>query len=267
MQLIVNFIFLSLVLVRLCSAQTTEVAQIPLSGVEVASVDRLGNFYFVLANGKMQQYDTNGSLLNETENTILPLTLLEPWNPLKVFLYSSKKNEYTYLDHHLEIIEKKKLDPSLSITPQLVCPDIDANKVWILDAADFSLKKVNLKTNQIELDTPIPDEWTGNSQFVFMREYQNRIFLLDKNKGILMLNNLGKEITSINVKGLSFFNFLGQELCYRAGNEMMLLDLLTGETRVLTELTDTGTILFTIVTDERLIIGKNDKVVFYAITP
>ncbi len=248
------------------SAQLQTVIELDLSKVSNVSVDRLGNFYFVLQNGRMLKVDPDGKTLNETTKSILPLTLLEPWNPLKVFTYSNDTKKYQYWDHHLNLLDEKKLDTSLSISPHLVCPDNEVHKAWILDIADYSLKKVNLLTGQIELEAPLPKGWSGEAaDFVFLREYQNRVFLLDKHRGILMLNMLGKLITSIDVKGLTFFNFLGQELCYRDKNKIQLLDLHTGETRTIAELPDHDSILFTIITDERLVVGRAGKVIIYAL--
>ncbi len=241
--------------------QLLKIKELALANISIGSVDRLGNFYFVLSSGKLQKYDPDGNLLDETTDILKELTLIEPWNPLKVFVYSNKTTKYQHLDRHLAELEEKVLEPSLSITPLLVCPDNEVNKAWVLDVADFTLKKVNLSDNQIELDTRLPKDWSNeNSNFVFMREYQNRIFLLDKNKGILMLNNLGIPITSIETKGLSFFNFLGEELCYRKDNEILLLDLFTGDIRIAATLDNPSTITTSILTDERLVLVYGNKV-------
>lgn len=246
------------------SAQLTLVKEWNIK-VSIPSVDRLGNFYFVLTSGIIQKYDPNGVLLDESTENALPLTLVEPWNPLKVFTYSNQTKKYKFWDHHLVLLEEKALEPSFAISPQLVCPDNEIHKAWIFDDADFSLKKVNLLNNTIELDSPIPADWgNANAEFVFMREYQNRVFLLDKNKGILMLNHIGKLVTGIEVKGLSFFNFLGQELCYRKDGQVLLFDLHTGETRKIVDLSEPEGILFTIITDERLVVGREGKVAFYS---
>jgi len=245
-------------------AQLNKVADLNLTNVSTASVDRLGNFYFVLPSGTMQKYDPDGNLLDEVKEGITPLTLLEPWNPLKVFTYSNNNKLIKFWDHHLVLLEEKPLEPSFSITPQLVCPANEVHKAWILDVADFTIKKVNLATNAIEIDAVLPKEWASeDSEFVFMREYQNRIFLLDKSKGILMLNMLGKLITTIEVKGLEFFNFMGEELCYRDGQDILLLDLFTGDTRKAASL-DTGKkVIKSIITDERLVLVTPDKVEIY----
>ncbi|MBX2942137.1 MAG: hypothetical protein KF860_07310 [Cyclobacteriaceae bacterium] len=248
-------------------AQLERIKELNLPNVSTGSVDRLGNFYFVLPNGKIQKFDPNGSLMDETTKSILPLTLLEPWNPLKVFIFSSQTKKYCFLDHHLSLLEEKTLEPSLSINPLLLCPANEVPKAWILDVADYSIKKVNLATNEIEVDATLPPEWAGeNSDYVFMREYQNKVFLLDKNRGILMLNMLGKPITTINVKGLDFFNFMGEELCYRKDSQVLLFDLYTGETRVIADLPEPDGILFTIITDERLVVGREEKIIFYSLS-
>jgi hypothetical protein len=250
-----------------CSyAQLQKVNTLIIKGISLASVDRLGNFYFVLPSGKMQKYDPDGKLLDETSLSVLPLTLLEPWNPLKVFTYSSQLKKYQYWDHHLAALESKILEPSFSITPQLVCPANENNKAWILDVADYSLKRVDLVTSKIDLETKLPSDWANeSSEIVFMREYQNRIFLLDRQKGILMLNNLGIPITRIEITGLTFFNFLGQELCYQKNNNIMLLDLFTGETRIAATLPDIENVIETILTDERLVVVTPNNVLIYSL--
>lgn len=246
--------------------QLQKVKTLNIKNTSVASVDRLGNFYFVLPSGTMQKYDGDGALLDESSSTVLPLTLLEPWNPLKVFTYSNQQRKYQFWDHHLEKLEDKTLEPSFSITPQLVCPANENNKAWILDAADYSLKRVDLLNNQIDLETKLPSDWGNeNSKIVFMREYQNRVFLLDQQKGILMLNNLGIPITTIKIVGLTFFNFVGQELCYRNGKEILLLDLFTGDIRKVTALPDIENIIETILTDERLVVVTRDNIQIYQV--
>jgi hypothetical protein len=247
--------------------QLQKVKTLNIKNTSVASVDRLGNFYFVIPSGKIQKYDGEGTLLGETLSSALPLSLLEPWNPLKVFTYSNQTRKYQFWDHHLERLADKTLEPSFSITPQLVCPANENNKAWILDVADYSLKRVNLLTNQIELESTLPSDWgNDHSKIIFMREYQNRVFLLDQQKGILMLNNLGIPITTIKIVGLTFFNFVGQELCYRNGKEILLLDLFTGDIRKVATLPDIENIIETILTDERLVVVTRDNIKIYRVT-
>lgn len=245
-------------------AQLQKIKVLELKEISAASVDRLGNFYFVLPSGTMQKYDPDGILMDESSPILLPLALIEPWNPLKVFTYSAQTRHYKYWDHHLALLEDKLLEPSLSINPILVCPANENNKAWVIDAADFSLKRVDLINHKIEVDVVLPADWVNeNTNLVFVREYQNRIFILDKDQGIHMLSKLGIPITTIDVKGLNFFNFLGEELCYKKGNDIYLLDLFTGATRKVASLTEEESVQATIITDERIVVVTNENIQFY----
>lgn len=245
-------------------AQLQKIKVLELKNISVASVDRLGNFYFVLPSGIMQKYDLDGILLDESSPTLLPLTLVEPWNPLKVFTYSAQTRHYKYWDHHLVELENNPLEPSLSINPILVCPANENNKAWVLDSADYSLKRVDLINHKIEVDVILPADWINeNTNLVFMREYQNRIFILDKDKGIHMLNKLGIPIMTIDIKGLNFFNFLGEELCYKKGNDIYLLDLFTGATRKVASIPVEESVQATIITDERIVVLTKENIQFY----
>lgn len=251
---------LTLFLYTNVKAQLTKVVELDLKKVTTCSVDRLGNFYFINGDGILRKYDPDGKLLSQTKKSVTPLTLIEPWNPLKVFIYDRGSKKYTHLDHNLEVLEVTTLEPSLSISPTLFCPANEANKGWILDEADYTLKRVNLSTKEIEFEATLPEEWVVEPQFVFMREYQNMVFLLDKNAGIYILNNLGKQIKAIEVKGLTFFNFMGEELCYRKGNDVILFDLYTAETIKIADISKFKNVINTVITDERLAVLTPEKV-------
>lgn len=249
-----------------CKAQLDKVTELELAGVTTSSVDRLGNFYFVTPDGILRKYDPDGKPLGETAKSVVPLTLLEPWNPLKVFVYDRSSKKYTHFDHNLEVLEVISLEPSLSISPALFCPANETNKGWVLDEADFTLKRVNLSTKEIEFESTLPEEWVVDPQFVFMREYQNMVFILDKNFGICILNNLGKPIKTIEVKGLTFFNFMGEELCYRKGSDIVLFDLYTAETRKIADVSKFKNVINTVITDERLAVVTSEKVIILKLT-
>ncbi len=235
-----------------------------LPNIQTVAVDRLGNFYFVLADQRLQCYSPDGVKQSETMLNVPAVTLIEPWNPLKIFLYSHNGQTYRFYDRHLSLLETHTLDPSLSTKALLMCPAQEANKAWILDTEEGVLKKINENTLAIDMEVKVPIAWnTADASYRFMRAYQNRLFLLDKNLGIHIFNNLGKLITTIPVTGLDYFNFLGEELCYRRDNEVLLFDIYTGEERKVADLEEKSPVLFTLITDERLLVVTEQGVAFY----
>jgi hypothetical protein len=65
-----------------------------------------------------------------------------------------------------------------------------------------------------------------------MREYQGFIFMLVKGTGIVIFNGMGKIIRTIEEKGISSFNFLGEELYYKVKGNLSFFDLFSTETRI-----------------------------------
>jgi len=194
-------------------------------GVNLISIDRLGNFFLLQKNGKIKKYDPQGNVLASLSGT--SPTLIEPWYHPSIFIYTRSQQKYAVYGRNFENPQEYTVEPALAIEPSLVCPTHD-NKLWIFDKADQSLKKVNPLTNEVLQEFTVSEvDANANSEFTYLREYLNLIFLLDKNSGILILNHLGKVIEKINVKNLTQFYFFGEDLYYLENNTLKFIDLLT----------------------------------------
>jgi hypothetical protein len=226
--------------------------------IENVSVDRLGNLFLVFKNGSIKKYDANGKVLALLKKGKVP-TLIEPWFHPIIFSYFRDEQKCVYSDHNLQPMEQQKLDPFVAINPFLICPTNDS-KLLVLDEADWSMKKFNPKTNKVLSEFNI--DTTGLSvkpQFSYLREYQNLIFLLDKNSGIFIFSNLGKKINHIKCK-IQNFGFYGEELFYLSGDKIIFFDLYTEATREVK--VEEGR--FVIVTDERIFLIKgNNRISLY----
>lgn len=194
-------------------------------GINLISIDRLGNFFLLQKNGKIKKYDPQGNVLASLSG-VSP-TLIEPWYHPSIFIYSRSQQKYTVYGRNFENTKEYIVEPALAIEPSLVCPTHD-NKLWIFDKADQSLKKVNPLTNEVLQEFIVSEiDGNSNSEFTYLREYLNLIFLLDKNSGILILSHLGKVIEKIDVKNLTQFYFFGEDLYYLEKNTLKFIDLLT----------------------------------------
>jgi hypothetical protein len=192
-----------------------------------ATIDRAGDLYLVKTSGDIEKYNQEGQLLNTFKNTTSP-TLFDTGNGVRLLAYDRKNQEYSILNPSLNKVESAKLDSSFAISPWLVCSSGDYN-LWILDKADWSLKKVDPKEEMVLVDVLIDTVHRTAPAFVFMREYQHFLFLLDANDGILIFNSVGKFIRSIPAKNLTYFNFLGEDLYFMEGDKLIFIDLFTLE--------------------------------------
>ena len=90
-----------------------------------------------------------------------------------------------------------------------------------------------------------------------MREYQNYLFLLEKNKGIFIFNSLGHQIKGIVESGIVNLNFLGEELYYKKGDKLIFYDLLDGTTR---EMPIDSASKFVLLSDVRKFLIYEDRI-------
>lgn len=222
---------------------------------DLISVDRLGNFIFLEKSGRMIKYDGDGKKLATSGKQ--PVTLVEPWFQPTIFVYNRNKQHYNLLDRNFESSSTYAVDSAWAIEPILVCPTHD-NRLWVLDQADWSLKKVLPATNQVIQEFNLAPENVEQSKFIYLREYLNLVFLLDKNSGIVILNHLGKVIERISVPGLSGLYFFGDELYFVQDGKLKYFNLLTSQWR---EHAIPSNTVQAIITDERLITLNINKVV------
>lgn len=227
-----------------------------------ATVDRPGELYIVTRKGQVQRFDVNGKLLSVYKNNPSP-TLFDPRDGARLFAYFREDQHYVFLNPSFDVTASHALDSSFVIEPWLVCVSGDHN-LWVLDAADKSLKRINVAASSVDVDVKIPDQQAKDiSELTFMREYQGFLFLLNKEKGILIFNSMGKWLKTIERPALSYFNFMGEELYYPEAGRIKLFNLFTAETRTITSKPGK----FILITDERIFVVGDFQIDFFALKP
>ncbi|MBN8576636.1 MAG: hypothetical protein J0L66_06810 [Cytophagales bacterium] len=230
-------------------------------GTELISVDRLGNFLLIDKAGRIVRYNEEGKKIAASPRQVA--TLVEPWFQPTVFVYNRKNQTYTLWDRNFETRTAYAVDAAWAIEPWLVCPTHD-NRLWLLDKADWSLKKIMPGTGQViqEFTLNLPD---SNVEFIYMREYLNFVFLLDIKNGVSIYNHLGTRIEQLaapNLKGIYFF---GDEFYILQHGTLRYFNLLTSQWREHAVPANTAQ---AIITDERLLtLSSNNVVSLYKYTP
>lgn len=217
--------------------------------VTYATVDRPGDLY-LLSKKSLQKIDTAGNIILAAQQ-YFNYTLFEPRDGARLFAYDGPHKKYAFITPALTLLdEEHPLNEGWAIEPWMTCTSGDYDLI-ILDSADFTLKKISLKTLAVRWEASVKEHLHPKSNVLLMREYQNFIFILDKTQGILIFNSVGKFVRKVGEPNLVTFNFLGEELYYTQGNQMKLIDLFTTENRKITLPSDAD---FALLTDERLYI-------------
>jgi hypothetical protein len=237
-----------------CFAQK-QIATFQLPGeVAFASIDRPGDLYVIMKNGDAVKLDKNATLIGKKKFNTLP-TIFDPRDGTRAFAYYRGLQTIESIAPDLSFGELTPLHPEFAVNAWLVCPS--KNEFWILDSADFSLKKTKDKGTAIAYESTFAKE----KDPTYMREYLNFLFVLDN--GIHVLNNLGKEIRKLDAD-VRDFGFLGEELYYVLNSSIQLVDLYTTERR---EIPLPHNSRFAFLTDDRMILVDGKKVEFFEFSP
>lgn len=223
---------------------------------EVVSVaiDRPGDLYVTLNNGKVARIDADGTLL--IISGVVRPSLFDPRDGSRLFAYFRREQRYTYVST-LQELSSHPLDSAFAIEPWLVCPSGDYN-VWIADAADNTIKKVNTTTSRIDAEIEFH---SAVSAIAFMREYQGFLFVLHPSQGIVVFSAMGKQLRTIGKGNIGWFNFLGEELYYPEDGQLIFFNLFNTETRIM-KLPRKAP--FSLVTDTRVYSVSNSTVEIFA---
>lgn len=251
---------LLIILLLLCFPATAQKTVSVGGNIVWAGVDRAGDMFVVLDNGGVEKFDKTGKKIG-AHKFKAPPTLVDPLDGVQSFYYNRQTRQYGNMSYDFTSVSQFTIDPAFAISPWLVCPAL--RELWILDSADFSIRKTAQSSTFISLERVLqhlPDKRI--TDFIHLREYQNYVFVLDKSSGVHMINPLGRFVRTLGEKGMTYFNFLGEELYYLSGNELVLVDLYTQETRRM-PLPVEGK--FALITDEVFYVASGSKIVISSI--
>jgi hypothetical protein len=234
-----------------------------LHDIASAYIDRAGDVYMLSSGGKITRIDSSGTVTGAVTLEFTP-TLFDPRDGSHLFFYRRSNQSYGFLlpDLTLSGAGYTTVDSAFAVSPYLVCPSGE-NHLIVLDSADWSMKKINRRSNELMYETIIMDGNQGARSLRYMKEYQNFVFVLDDQKGILIYNMMGRLLRSLDEPGLRSIAFLGEEVYYLKKDQLFFFDLFTAEKRTMKLPIEAD---FAFIADTRLYLIRNSQVSLYTIT-
>jgi hypothetical protein len=249
---------------KVWSADWKKIKTVPLtSPAFTVSIDRYGLFYFADEDGNIFKYDSLGVLqITYSPPRKADITLLEAWRNVNIFVFTRNFQEFTILDRFLSPSPNTKIESQEVGFARLATYSYD-NNIWLIDEQDFSLKKYNIARSKVELNTPLdllldPSLYDMN----YMREYQNLVFINDKNSGILIFDNMGNYKTKIPVKGLPYVGFYNDEIYFQEGGKIRFINIYTYAERT-ENLPESGNFQFVLYSRSCMYLFKTSSVEVY----
>lgn len=263
-RLVILLYFLGYVSSQSQAAEWEKVKTVSLSApVSVVSIDRYGLFYLADEEGNIFKYDSTGALLiTYSPPKKADVTLLEAWRNVNIFVFYRSFQEYVLLDRFLSPSPNTRIEAASIGFARLATFSYD-NNIWVIDETDFSLKKYNLSYSKTDLNTPLdllldPSLYDMN----FIREYQNLVFINDKNSGILIFDNMGNYKTKIPIKGLPTIGFYNDEIYFQEGGKIRFINIYTYAERT-EDLPVNKSFQFILYSKSRLYLFRNNEVEVY----
>lgn len=261
---VLHFLLIAAVFVPTkATAQFEKIATLSHSSVHLAAVDRPGDLYVISHDSVISRYDLNGKLQQKGSMPLLP-EIFDPHDGARLFAFDIQTRRYVYFTPSFTFQDPpSRPDSVFAIDPVFVCASGDRDLI-ILDSADRSLKKIDLKAQRLLFESVLPDSTIDFLTLKSIREYQNFIFMLDAEKGILIFNMLGRLLKTIPAKGIAYFSFLGEELYYPENNSLRFFNLFSTESRTVNL---PYAARFALLTDERLYLVGDAKTDIFSVKP
>jgi hypothetical protein len=215
LRLFRGFLGLSLLLTQNIFAQIQLLKQIPIAEPQAVSMDIYGNIFLADLQGNITHYNENGdSIRRFAPEQPATIHILEAWKGLKILAFYKDLQRFTWLNRFLTPTETYTLHSEQIGFARLLNYSNDGY-VWIFDDQDFSLKKYDFRNQQVLVRTPCDLLFPAqNYQITFLREYQNQVFLVDKNFGIFFFDNFGNFKKNLQIRNINFINFWGEHIAY-----------------------------------------------------
>ncbi len=191
------------------------------------SMDATGSIFLSFEGGSITKYSAQlDSMFTYSPIKVGNSTLLEAGNGLVIFAFYDFFQEYVITDRFMARPTRTKLSNSSLDYIDLATQSLD-NNIWLVENAGFRLIKYNVALNRIELETALNSIiYSPNNNFTFIKEYQNQVFLVDKNSGIYVFDNLGNFSKFIPIKTTKC-EFKNDDLILLVENEIVTIGLYT----------------------------------------
>lgn len=210
------------------SAQRPNGRQVPVKpeGIQRIALDELGQLYVVTQRNDLLQYRADGSAgFHYNNNTLGTLGLVDATNPFTILLYYPDFQTIVLLDRTLNEKTRIRLSELNLLDVQVVALSND-NFIWLYDAADAQLKKldqegnISFRSDRLDLllrAIPRPDRLLAE---------HNRLILHDASAGIFLFDQFGRYETTLPLPDATDLQLPDdQTLIYRQEGDLHAFDL------------------------------------------
>ena len=207
-----------------------KVRSYPIGQDEIWVVDVLENIY-ISDKGLINKYDSSGVLwFSQSIKSLGNTTQLIPINSMKLIHFSEEQQTLCYFDNTLSSMNDCiDLTDQDIVSAELVCGSSQPNKIWVLD-------NLNSTLNLLSLDNLSQTQEVKNLRGVLnldevtqIKERYNRLYLLDKSKGVYVFDLYATLIEFIPEESIQQIEAFENTLFTVRGNLLNVRSLITSD--------------------------------------
>lgn len=155
------------------------------------SVDNFGKIYVVKKDVIIVFSEELDTLFTTSLKTIRP-TSIESSKSFRTLLFDEERSVIQFLDNTGTAIQDEVDLVNLDIQqPILVCESFGGNTIWILDAGNLRLLKINDKLETVLITENLNTVFDGDSLPTMMKESNDLLLMLIPGKGIAKFDVFG----------------------------------------------------------------------------
>lgn len=191
------------------------------------TTDNLGNVYLV--NGSvLEKYSADGKLLKSYSNkTLGKITSVDASNPLRVLVFYESFQQAVVLDNMFSPSVAPVMLEALGYNQVSLAAASHNNGMWIYNKLNFELIRFDQNLQLTHKAENISQQSGQNLNPVFLLEYNNRVFLNDSARGILVFDVYGSYSKTIPLTGLTDFQVANEDIIYFSSGKLKSYNMKT----------------------------------------
>ncbi|HZG01468.1 MAG TPA: hypothetical protein VEY71_10720, partial [Chitinophagales bacterium] len=145
-------------------------------------------------------------------------------DPLKPILHFPRVGQVVFLDNTLSTIGSLELQPHGYYEGTAVCRSSD-DRLWVFDPITNRLQKIEFNGALFREGADLLQHTGFAPEVIFMREHNQKVYLCDSSRGILVADAFGNYERLLPFKGITHFQFVNDRLVYFTPTAMLFYDV------------------------------------------
>lgn len=213
-------------------AQDLTPVKVTTDKVLVSALDPLQQIYFINNQRQLKKLATaqNREFLY-TDLFVDGQTILQVQNPFKVLLYKKDVGTLVTLDSRLNVTAKINLFDLGYFDVSAVAAGNDNLSLWLFDKASQQLYRLDQQNRPVFASPVMPQQIGFDLNPVFITETEGKVYVVDKEKGVFVFDNIGNYFKQIPLIGLNKLWVFGPRMLYYIDGQVWQYDLMMMENK------------------------------------